>query len=283
MPLTLGPMTVHPLLEGRLAIDGGMVFGAVPRALWERRFPPDAQNRVGLVTRVLLVVSGARRVLVDVGIGTRWDGHHRALYGLEPGPGLDAPLAALGLTRADITDVVLTHLHFDVAGGLTREEGGELRLSYPNATVHLQRRHWKWAHQPSDKDAGSFRHDDFALLERSGKLHLLEGATELCAGAHLVVSEGHTVGMQLVRLEHGDETLAFCGDLVPTTAHLRASWVSALDLYPLTTIEEKKQVLAQAVEERWRLVFSKDPSVAVCTVTDDGSGHVVVDEVFAGP
>lgn len=275
-------MTVHCLLESRLAVDGGVMFGAVPRTLWERHFAADAQNRVALVSRVMLVQTAGRRILVDAGIGSRWDGHHRAQYGLEPGPGLDAPLALLGLSRTDITDVVLSHLHFDVAGGLTREEGGELRLSYPRATVHLQRRHWKWAHQPSDKDAGSFRHDDFALLERSGKLHLLEGATELCAGVHLVVSEGHTVGMQLVRLEHGDETLAFCGDLVPTTAHLRASWVSALDLYPLTTIEEKKQVLAQAVEERWRLVLSKDPTVAVCTVRDDGSGHVVVDQVLDG-
>jgi glyoxylase-like metal-dependent hydrolase (beta-lactamase superfamily II) len=281
MPLQLGPMTVHPLVEGHLAIDGGTLFGAVPRALWGRRYAPDEHNRVGLVSRVMLIERGARRILVDAGIGSRWDGHHRALHGFEQGSRLDAALAHLGLARDAITDVVLTHLHFDVAGGLCREEGGELRLSFPKATVHLQRRHWKWAHQPSDKDQGSFREADFALLERSGQLHLLEGGTELCEGVTLFVSEGHTVGMQLVRLEHGDETLAFLGDLVPTTAHLHAPWVSALDLYPLTSIEEKKQVLAQAVEERWRVVFSRDPAVAACTVKDDGSGHVVVDEVLA--
>lgn len=277
----MGPLTVHPLLEGHLAVDGGALFGAVPRTLWGRRYPPDEHNRVSLVSRVMLVEAGDRRLLVDAGIGSRWDGHHRALYGFDQSSGLDAALGALGLSRGDITDVVLSHLHFDVAGGLSRDEGGEQRLSFPNATVHLQRRHWKWAHQPSEKDHGSFRTEDFALLERSGQLHLLEGATELCPGVDLFVSEGHTVGMQLVRLEHGDEALVFCGDLVPTTAHLHAPWVSALDLYPLTSIEEKKQVLAQAVEERWRLVFTRDPLVAACTVKDDGCGHVVVDEVLA--
>ncbi len=280
MSLRLGPMTIHPLVEGRLALDGGAMFGVVPRTLWERRFAPDDRNRIALVTRSMLVEVGARSILVDLGMGTRWDGKHRAMYGLEH-HGLDTALAQLGKSRNDITDVVLSHLHFDAAGGTTREEGGELRLSFPKATVHVQRRQWKWAHHPSEKDQGSFRKDDFALLERSGLLHLLEGATELYAGVNLFVSEGHTVGMQLVRLEADDQTLVFCADLIPTTAHLHAPWVSAFDLYPLTAIEEKRQLLAQAVEEHWQLFFARDPNVAVCTVKDDGSGQVVVDRVLA--
>ena len=282
MSLPLGPMTVHSLVEGRLALDGGAMFGVVPRTLWERRFVPDDRNRISLVTRSMLVEAGSRRILVDLGMGSRWDGKHRAMYGLDAGAhGLDTALAQLGRSRAEITDVVLSHLHFDAAGGTTREEGGELRLSFPHATVHVQRRHWKWAHQPSEKDAGSFRHDDFALLERSGLLHLMEGATELYPGVNLFVSEGHTVGMQLVRLEADDQTLVFCADLIPTTAHLHAPWISAFDLYPLTAIEEKRQLLAQAVEEGWRLFFARDPDVAICTVKDDGSGQVVVDQVLA--
>lgn len=276
-------MTVHPLIEGRLALDGGAMFGVVPRVLWERRYPADEQNRISLVTRSMLVLAGDRRVLVDTGMGQRWDGHHRAMYGLEQQrAGLEAALAELGFSRHDITDVVLTHLHFDSCGGTVREEGGGLRLSYPNATVHLQRRQWKWAHQPSEKDGGSFRRDDFALLEGSGQLHLVEGSTELYPGVHLFVSEGHTVGMQLVRLEGaGDQTLVFCGDLVPTTAHLHAPWVSAFDLYPLTSVEEKRQLLAQALEEGWQLFFSRDPQVAVCTVRDDGAGQIRVERVCA--
>ena len=192
MSQRLGPMTVHALVEGRLALDGGAMFGVVPRTLWERRFPPDERNRISLVTRSMLVEVGARLILVDLGMGTRWDGKHRAMYGIEHGAnGLDTALTQLGRARQDVTDVVLSHLHFDAAGGTTREEGGELRLSFPRATVHVQRRHWKWAHQPSKKDAGSFRRDDFALLERSGLLHLMEGATELYPGVNLFVSEGH--------------------------------------------------------------------------------------------
>lgn len=282
MPLRLGPMTVHAVVEGRLALDGGALFGAVPRTLWERHLRPDDRNRVSLVTRSLLIEHGPRRILVDAGMGTRWDGEHRVMYGLDAGHrGLDAALAGLGLQRGDITDVVVTHLHFDAAGGLTREEGSARRLSFPRATVHVQRRHWKWAHQPSEKDAGAFRHDDFALLEGSGLLHLIEGNTELYDGVNLVVSEGHTVGMQLVRVEAEGETLVFCADLIPTAAHLRAPWLSAYELYPLTALEEKRQLLAQAVEEGWSLCLARDPDVAICTVKDDGSGQVVVDRVLA--
>jgi glyoxylase-like metal-dependent hydrolase (beta-lactamase superfamily II) len=275
-------MTVHALMESRVALDGGSMFGVVPRTLWERRFKPDERNRISLASRSMLIESGKRRILVDTGIGSRWDGKHRAIYGLEAHhQGLDAGLAHLGLQRGDVTDVVLSHLHADTAGGTTREEGGELRLSFPNATVHVQRRHWKWAHQPSERDANFFRHEDFALLERSGLLHLMEGSTELYDGINLVVSEGHTVGMQLVRLEANDETLVFCADLIPTTAHLHARWLTAFDLYPLTVVEEKRQLLAQAVEEGWKLFMARDPDVAVCTVKDDGSGQVVVDRVLA--
>ncbi len=282
MPLSLGHLQVHEVRDGTMALDGGAMFGVVPRPLWERHFPADARNRVTLALRSMLIVDGARRILVDDGIGTRWDGRHRDLYGIShEGLGIDAELARAGLTRADITDVVLTHLHFDHAGGTVYDDSGTQRLSFPNATHHLQRRHWKWAHQASDKDKGSFRPDDFALLEKSGRLHLLEGGTELYPGVHLFVSEGHTVGLQLVRLEASDSTLVFCGDLIPTTAHLQTPWVAAYDLYPLTVIEEKKQLLAQAVEEGWFLFLEHDPLVSACTVKDDGSGQVVVDRTIS--
>lgn len=276
MPYSLGRFTIHAVRDGSIRLDGGAMFGVVPRPLWEKKFPPDDRNRIELAVRCMLIIDGPRKVLVDDGVGMQWDGKHRDMYGLDPGASaLDRELLKAGLTRADITDVVLTHLHFDHAGGTTRDGA----LAFPNATYHLQRRHWKWAHQPSEKDAGSFRHVDFAPLESSGRLHLLEGATELYEGLHLFVSEGHTVGLQLVRIEDADQTMVYCGDLVPTTSHLRVPWVAAYDLYPLTVIEEKKQLLAQALEEKWMLFFEHDPNVAACTVKDEGKGHVVVDAV----
>lgn len=281
MPFELGPLQVHEVCDGTVALDGGAMFGVVPRPLWERHFTPDARNRITFALRCMLVIDGKRRILVDDGIGTRWDGRHRDLFGISNDGGIDAGLARAGLTRNDITDVVLTHLHFDHAGGTVRDDHGTSCLNFPKATYHLQRRHWKWAHQATDKDRGSFRPEDFAPLEKSGQLHLLEGGTELYPGVNLFVSEGHTVGLQLVRLEAGDQTLVFCGDLIPTTAHLKPAWIAAYDLYPLTVIEEKKQLLAQAVEEGWFLFLEHDPNVAMCTVKDDGHGQVVVDRVVS--
>lgn len=278
MPLTLGRFTVHAVSDGTIALDGGAMFGVVPKTLWEQYLPADERNRVRLALRCLLVVDGPRRILIDDGAGARWDGKLRDRFGLLAPSALEAQLRALGLERADITDVVLTHLHFDHAGGTTADANGAPTLAFPNATYHLQRRHWKWAHQPSDRDAGSFRPEDFRALESSGRLHLLEGNTELYPGLHLFCAEGHTVGLQLVRLESDDGTLVFLGDLIPTTAHLRTPWLAAYDLYPLTAMEEKKQLLAQALEERWLLFFEHDPDVACCTVKEQG-GYAAIDRV----
>ena len=279
MSLTLGRFTLHEVRDGTFALDGGAMFGVVPKPLWERKQPPDERNRIQLAARCLLIDDGERRVLVDDGLGQLWDGKHREMYGIDQSRfDLDRELARAGFRREDVTDVVLTHLHFDHAGGTTRRQGGELVLSFPNATHHLQRRAWKWAHQPSEKDAGSFLPETYRLLERSGRLHLLEGATELYPGLQLFVSEGHTVGLQLVRVGEDEQSLVFCGDLVPTSSHLRSSWQMAYDLYPLTTIEEKKMVLAQAVEDGSMLFFEHDPAIAACTVKDV-NGQVVVDRV----
>lgn len=282
MSLSLGHFVVHAVDDGTVAFDGGAMFGVVPKPLWERAHPADARNRIRLAVRCMLITDGARRVLVDDGIGTHWDGKHRDMYGIEQTAShLEQSLARAGCSRETITDVVLTHLHFDHAGGTTRGEGSERHLTFPNATYHLQRRHWKWAHQPSDKDRGSFRPEDFEPLERSGRLHLIEGATELYPGLHLFISEGHTVGLQLVRLQSDEQTLLYCGDLVPTTAHLKPAWVASYDLYPLTVIEEKKMLLAQAVEDKSILFFEHDPHIAACTVKDGPGGQVVVDQVMS--
>lgn len=279
MAMTLGSFQLHEVRDGTFALDGGAMFGVVPRPLWERKHPADERNRIRLALRCLLVDDGKRRVLIDDGIGDKLDGKHRDIYAVDHSRfDLDRELARAGFSRADITDVVLTHLHFDHSGGTTRLESGELALAFPNATYHLQRRNWAWAHHPSEKDRGSFRAENYSLLERSGRLHLLDGQTELYPGIQLFVSEGHTVGLQLARITDGERSVVFCADLIPTTSHLRAAWVMAYDLYPLTTIEEKKMLLAQAVEDGWILFFEHDPDIAACTVKEE-RGEVVVDQV----
>ena len=281
MSLELGKFALHEVRDGNFALDGGAMFGVVPKSLWSKKHASDPANRIQLALRCLLIRDQQRRILVDTGIGAQWSDRDRQIYAIDRSSiDIDRELARAGCRREDITDVVITHLHFDHAGGISRPDGTAPELSFPNATHHVQRRHWNWAHHPTEKDAGSFRTQDFELLERSGRLHLLEGQTELCPGVDLMVFEGHTVGLQLVRVTDHGGTLFFCGDIIPTTSHLRSPWTMAYDLYPLTVLEEKKMILAQAVEEGWMLFFEHDPRIAACTVKED-AGEVTVDEVMA--
>ena len=278
--LRLGRWRLAAVQDGTFALDGGAMFGVVPRTLWEKALPPDARNRVRLAARCLLALDGDGRVLlVDVGMGDKLDAKRLDIYGVDrSGGGLDAALARHGVMRAQVSDVVLTHLHFDHAGGTTRRRpDGELELAFPKATFHLQRRNWQWAHAPSEKDRASFLAEDFALLEHCGRLHLVEGELDLYPDLELIVSEGHTVAQQLARF-HGDGThLTHCGDVIPTRAHVRVPWVMAYDLYPLTTIEEKKMLLAQALEDDGILFLEHDPEVAAVRLREE-EGHAAVRE-----
>ncbi len=257
------------------------MFGIVPRPLWEKAHPPDERNRITLGLRCLLIDAGDRKVLVDVGLGDKWSDKHRAMYAIDRSRfSVDADLARAGVTREAITDVVLSHLHFDHAGGTTRRDAsGKLELAFPRATWHVQQRNWDWARKPSDRDAGSYLAENFALLEDSERLNLLDGEVEILPDVDVVLSEGHTPGLQLARVHDGERCVVYCADLVPTTAHLKPHWGMAYDLNPVTVVEEKKMLLAEAIEGRWILYFEHDPRVAACTVAER-DGQVVVDEVI---
>ncbi|HCF57365.1 MAG TPA: MBL fold metallo-hydrolase [Myxococcales bacterium] len=270
MAFRAGRFTLHSVLDGFYRLDGGSMFGIVPRAVWAGEHPPDEQNRIELALRCLLVDTGERKVLVDTGIGDKLAKAEQVLFAVDRSRyNLDAELARAGVSREQITDVVLTHLHFDHAGGTTiRRPDGRMELAFPNASYHLQRRHWKWAHHPTDRDRSFFIDENFLLLEQSGRLHLVEGECELCEGVHLLVSEGHTVGGQLVRVESEGVQVIFCGDLVPTRAHLAPSFQMAFDLHPLTMLEEKRMLLAQALEDEAILFLQHDPKVAALRVRE---------------
>jgi len=268
----MGRYRLAPVLDGTFALDGGSLFGIVPRPLWEKLLPPDERGRIALAIRCLLAIDdqAGRRILVDTGIGELTDPKRSTTLAVKRGvPGLDQALQAHGLSRGDITDVVLTHLHLDHAGGLVRRgAGGRLEPTFPRATIHVQRRNWQWAHAPSEHDAASFRPEPLELLAHSSQLHLVDGERELFPDLQLIVSEGHTTAQQLPRF-HGDGLhLTCCGDVIPTTAHLRVAWGMAFDLRPLTTIEEKRVLLAEALEEEGILFFSHDPAVAACRLME---------------
>lgn len=270
--MKLGRYELHAVRDGTLALDGGAMFGIVPRPLWERKIPPDPRNRIPLAARCLLAVDrdAGRVILVDAGMGDKWDARSVDIYGIDKSQGdLLAGLRRLGFGPEDVTDLLLTHLHFDHVGGATRRlPGGELALVFPRAVHHLQRRNWSWAHAPTEKDAGSYRAENFELLQHSNLLHLVDGTAELFPDVELIVSEGHTAGQQLPRFHDGTAHLTYCGDVIPTAAHLRPSWIMAYDLHPLTTLEEKKVLVAEALEDDGILFFEHDPNVAACRLEE---------------
>ncbi len=269
-----GPYTLHALDTGRFALDGGAMFGIVPRVLWERRIAPDARHRIPLAARCLLIEGEGRRILVDTGLGDKMDARFAELYAVDRGAAtLERSLAARGLAPSDITDVILTHLHFDHAGGATVRGGGRARAAFPEATYYVQQQHWDWAHDPHPREAASFLPDNYDPLAEEGRLQLLSGEQELFPGVHLHVVDGHTRGQQLVRIGGGGAAVLFAADLVPTAAHLPAAWVMGYDIAPLTSVDEKTRLLEQACREGWTLVFEHDAAIEAAHVARGERGR----------
>jgi glyoxylase-like metal-dependent hydrolase (beta-lactamase superfamily II) len=273
----IGRYEVTAFVASRFGLDGGAMFGIVPRALWSRKMKPDAENRIQMVTRVLLLRDEERdrRILIDAGMGDKWSQKHARIYALQD-MDLSAQLEAAGAPAEDITDVVVTHLHFDHAGGLTSElsmpEGWVAMPTFPNAVHHIQRACWRWAHDPSAKDAGSFVRTDFEPIEEFGRLSLLDGDCEVAPSVEVIALSGHTPGMQLVKISGPQETLLFCADLFPTRFHLRSAWNMAYDNAPLETVEEKGRILRKAKDGGWLLVLEHDPDVAALRVKESKRG-----------
>lgn len=266
--MKIGDWQFRAFHDGRFKLDGGAMFGVVPKVFWEKQHPADEMNRIDLDLRCLLAEHGDRRILVDVGMGDRWDEKKMGIFGLVRRPNhLVAELAEAGITRESITDIVLTHLHFDHSGGLFREgENGGLEPTFPNATVWLQKRHWEWAGNPSQRDQASFRKDDFAGLEKNEKLKLVDGRQEIMPGVQVMPISGHTPGQQMVEFHTGERTVVYCADLIPFRSQVHVPWIMGFDLNPLLTVTEKQNFLTRAAEEDFILVFEHDPVHEACTV-----------------
>ena len=276
--MNLGGYTVHTLEADRFGLDGGAMFGIVPRALWARRIEPDAQNRIPMTARCLLLEGHGRVILVACGVGGKDDAKFRSIYGVDDAEhNLHGSLAAAGFSAADVTDVVLTHLHFDHCGGATERDGsGALRVTFPNARHHVQRRHWDWAHT-SPREGASFLAENLEPLAASGALVLADGPGEVAPGVRTLVVDGHTRGQQLVAVGEGDETVLFAADLLPTAHHVPLLWIMAYDVAPLDTLGEKERILTRAAQEGWTVVFEHDAETAVGHVEHTERGFRAVE------
>ena len=265
--MKIGAYQVHALETGRFALDGGAMFGVVPKTLWSKKHPADELNRISLALRVLLLVGEGRVILVDTGIGDKFPPRHQEMYAIDHvSSNLKLSLASHGLSPADVTDVILTHLHFDHAGGATHRVGDQIVPSFANATYWTQQRNWDWAQSQHERDRASYLKENFEPLQAHGQLRLLQGEGEMLPGISAWLSDGHTIGQQLVKVSDGSQSLIYCADIIPTAAHLGLPFIMGYDLQPLLTLEEKRRLLLQAAEQDWIIVFEHDPLMAACKV-----------------
>jgi glyoxylase-like metal-dependent hydrolase (beta-lactamase superfamily II) len=271
---TIGSIRIHAIEAGLQRLDGGAMFGVVPRPLWERRIRPDERHRIPLALRCLLIEAPEALILVDTGVGQKEDAKFRSIYGIENSGDpsrLEDGIRAVGFVPSDVEIVVLTHLHFDHAGGATRvREGGGLAPSFPGARHVVQSGELSFARRRNERIQASYLADNFEPIEEAGLWKLVEGETELTRGVHLLPTPGHTPHHQSVLIESDGETACYLADLCPTTAHVPLPWIMGYDLEPLVTLESKRSLWARAQEEDWLLIFEHDPLIPWGTLDEEG-------------
>ena len=281
--MQIGPYRVTVVRDGHYRLDGGAMFGVVPRVLWEKIHPPDEANRIELALNCLLLRSPDRTILIDTGMGGGWSAREIEIYGLErPQGDLIADLRRQGVEPGQVTDVVLTHLHFDHAGGaVRRDDDGRVEAAFPAATYWLQQQHLRWGRAPTERDRRSFRPEDFEpLMAEDGRVRLLEGPGEFLPGLRAHVVSGHTPGQQVIEIGDAHSPhLLYAADLIPFASQVHVPWIMAFDLNPVLTLREKKDLLARAVLDDWVVVFEHDPRVAAARIEHAEGRYRVREEV----
>ncbi len=278
-------MQIDFIDAGYFKLDGGAMFGIVPRTMWESRNPPDARNLCTWATRCLLVRTGDRTIVVDTGLGDKQDAKFRSHFHPHGDRTLVGSLAVLGVAPADVTDVLLTHLHFDHVGGATRfDESGTIVTTFPNAVYWSNEAHWAWARAPNSKEAASFLPENLQPLQASGQLDFIPVSPgrdyAWLPGFSLRPLYGHTEAMMMPLLElDGGRRFAYLADLIPSAAHVRLPWIIAYDVRPLVTLEEKQRFLAEAIGEKYLCGFEHDPSLGLAQLDTDSRGRIEVEEV----
>jgi glyoxylase-like metal-dependent hydrolase (beta-lactamase superfamily II) len=260
--MRLGDLELTSLSDGFLRLDGGAMFGVVPKPLWEKRAPADEMNRITLGMRPLLV-RGARTMIIDAGIGDKMDEKSARIYGLDRARHLDHALAEAGVGPEAIEIVLATHLHFDHAGGFTtREPDGRLRPRFPRAQYVVRRGEWEDATHPHERNRASYLPENFQPLADARVLQLVDADVTIMPGVSVRKSGGHTMYHQVVMIESRGKTAAFAADMIPTTAHVDDPWIMGYDLYPMDTLTFKRAFIREAIERQYLIFFEHDPKIA---------------------
>jgi glyoxylase-like metal-dependent hydrolase (beta-lactamase superfamily II) len=267
-------MELYTIDTGFFKLDGGAMFGVVPKSIWQKLNPADENNMCTWAMRCLLIKDGKRLILVDNGIGNKQDAKFFSYYYLHGDATLDSSLAAHGFHRDDITDVFLTHLHFDHCGGSIVREGDRLVPAFKNAVYWSNEAHWKWATQPNEREKASFLKENILPIQESGQLQFIQkqDGTAFTENISIRFVHGHTDAMMLPQIQYKGRTLVFMADLLPSAGHLPIPYVMAYDMFPLTTLQEKKSFLQEALERQYVLFFEHDPKTECCTLQQTDRG-----------
>jgi glyoxylase-like metal-dependent hydrolase (beta-lactamase superfamily II) len=273
--MTFGDFELVPLSDGFFGLDGGAMFGIVPKPLWERRMTADARNRVRLGMRQLVVRTGRHTVLIDAGIGDKMGAKEQDIYAIDRTPSLETSLASAGIATTGIDVVIATHLHFDHVGGLTRREGAGLVPAFPGARHVIRQGEWDDATHPHERNRGSYIADNFVPLAEAGIVDFKTTDGEVVPGLTMLRTGGHTQHHTIIKIESGRRTAVFAADLLPTTAHLDPAWVTGYDLYPVDTLTYKKAFLREAIAREYVIFFEHDPAIVAGIIREQGKRLVV--------
>jgi glyoxylase-like metal-dependent hydrolase (beta-lactamase superfamily II) len=279
--MQIGNYKLHSVQTGLFRLDGGAMFGVVPKVLWSRTNPADDMNRIDMCMRALLLVSDKKKILVDDGIGDKSSKKFNEIYGVDHSTySTERSLKEIGLTSSDITDVILTHLHFDHCGGSTyRDDEGKIKPVFPNAVYYVQKKQFEWASNPSEKDKASFLTENFLPLQEAGRLNLYNDGCKFDESISLHIVNGHTPYQQILTVKDDKTSLLYAADLFPMTTHLNLPYIMGYDLNPLTTLEEKKKYLANAAGENWVLFFEHDPFTETCRLHKTDKGYEMIERM----
>ena len=272
--MKIGQYKLYSIETSEFGLDGGAMFGIIPKVMWEKKTSVDSLNRIKMVTRSLLLVSDSHKILIDTGNGSKWTKKYLDLYNIDLSRyNINSSLKKYGFTTDDITDVICTHLHFDNAGGNTIYHENNLVPTFSNATYWISEKNWNLANHPSQKDQGSFMECDWEVLAQNNMIMLVKD--KFLPGLEIYFTEGHTNGLMHPVISDGNKTLFYGADIFPTAAHIPVPWVMSYDLRPTQTIKEKDRLLKKMYDEEWILFFEHDPIYQACTIGVEGKHYCI--------